>query len=330
MLKSMTTALVAGAALAVAGTANAAEITFKVAHGASDKHPFHKLVEMYKEAVEKKTNGRVEVQLFPNRQLGDDIDVLKAARAGTVDSALPSSVLFPWIVKAQALDALQLPFLISSYDNMEKMFESEPAQKMLASLDKVGLKGLSFAEGGLRHFLSTKGPVTKLEDFKGLKTRIVPAALHKAMWEAVGSNPTPVKYGEIYTALKTNLIDAVEINISSVESENLWESAKHLSKTGHYFWPAVLVHNKAKFDKLPKDVQAAMVAAGKEIIAPQVAYARDDEAKTEERLKAKGVQFYEFKDLAKMRSVMKPIVDKWTASDPLIPEFVAAAQKIEK
>lgn len=328
-LRFRTAALVVGTALVFAGSANAADITFKLAHGASDKHPFHKLAELYKASVEKKTGGKVEVQLFPNRQLGDDIDVLKAARAGTLDAAIASSVLMPWIVKAQSFDALQLPFLITSYDNLAKELVSEPARKMLASLDKVGLQGISIGEGGLRHFLSTKGAVTKLEDFKGLKTRIVPAALHKAMWEAVGSNPTPVKYGEVYTALKTNLIDAVEINTSSVETENLWESAKHLTKTGHYFWPGVLVHNKAKFDKLPKAVQTAMTEAGQEIIAPQVAYARDDEAKTEERLKAKGVKFYEFEDFPKMRAAMEPILRKWMATDPVIPEFVETARKIQ-
>ncbi|MEX2453711.1 MAG: TRAP transporter substrate-binding protein [Rhodospirillaceae bacterium] len=330
MFRSCTAALFLGAALAVAGTANAADITFKLAHGASDKHPFHKLAEYYKEAVEKKTGGKVSVELFPNRQLGDDIDVLKAARAGTVDAAIASSVLFPWIVKAQALDALQLPFLLTTYDNMSKMLQSESAQKMLASLDGIGLQGISIGEGGLRHFLSTKGPVRTLEDFKGQKTRIVPAALHKAMWEAVGANPTPVKYGEVYTALKTNLIDAVEINISSVETENLWESAKHLTTTGHYFWPGVLVHNKAKFDRLPEDVQTAMMEAGREIIGPQVAYTRDEEAETAERLKAKGVNIYPFDALPEMRKAMAPILAKWMESDPLIPEFVAAAEKLEK
>lgn len=329
MFRSITVALILGFGLTAAGTVSAAEITIKLAHGASDKHPFNKLATLYKEAVEKKTSGKVEVQLFPNRQLGDDIDVLKAARAGTVDSAIASSVLFAWIVKAQSMDALQLPFLVTSYDNMAKMFESESARKMLASLETVGLQGISIGEGGLRHFLSSKGPVKTLEDFKGLKTRIVPAALHKAMWEAVGSNPTPVKYGEVYTALKTNLIDAVEINISSVETENLWESAKHLTKTGHYFWPGVLIHNKAKFDKLPKDVQAAMMEAGREIIEPQVAYTRDEEAETAERLKAKGVHIYKFEDLPAMRKAMDPIVKKWMASDPIIPEFVAAAEKLE-
>ena len=329
MRKSVTAALLVGTAMVFAGSVNAADITFKLAHGASDKHPFHKLAELYKASVEKKTDGKVEVRLFPNRQLGGDIDVLKATRAGTLDAAIASSVLMPWIVKAQSFDALQLPFLIASYDNLAKLLVTKPAQEMLASLNKIGLQGISIGEGGLRHFLSSKGPVTKLEDFKGLKTRIVPAALHKAMWEAVGANPTPVKYGEIYTALKTKLIDAVEINTSTVETENLWESAKHLSKTGHYFWPGVLVHNKAKFDKMPKAVQAAMMEAGQEIIAPQVAFTRDDEAKTEELLKAKGVKFYEFEDLPKMRTVMEPIIKKWMATDPIIPEFVEAAKKIE-
>jgi tripartite ATP-independent transporter DctP family solute receptor len=330
VMRKLLPALLLGAALALGAQAQAAEITVKIAHGASVKHPFNKLVELFKEAVERKTGGRVEVQIFGNRQLGGDVDVLKGARAGTIDGAFASSVLFPWIVKSQSFDALQLPFLVSSYENLATLMSSEIGMKMLATLDKIGLKGLSFGAGGQRNFLSTKGPVTRLADFKGLKTRIVPAKLHKAMWVAVGTNPTPVKYGEIYTALKTKLIDAVEINISSVESENLWENAKYLSRTGHYFWPGVLVFNKARFEALPKDVQQAMIEAGREIIAPQVAYTKAQEIEATARLKAKGVKFYDFKDLAAMRELMVPIVKRWEATDPLIADYVAAARKLEK
>lgn len=204
------------------------------------------------------------------------------------------------------------------------------SQDLLAELDSAGLKGLSLGDGGLRHFLAIKGAVRTLPDFKGLKTRIVPVALHKAMWEAVGTNPVGLAYGEIFTSLQTKTIDAVEINVSSVFSENMWEAAKHLTLTGHYFWPGVLAFNKARFDKLPADVQKAMLDAGREIIRPQVQNtALNEDDKTKELLK-RGVQIHQFTDLAAMRERMKPIVDQWTTKDPKIASFVSFAQSVEK
>jgi tripartite ATP-independent transporter DctP family solute receptor len=316
-------------AVGAASVAQAQTYKIKVAHGASTKHPLHQYVEMYKKLVQQKTGGRVQIQIFGNRKLGGDKDVLLGVKAGTIDSGLVSSVLFALIVRKSSFDALQLPFVVSNYDNLAKMLTSAPAERMLGSLDDIGIKGLGFGEAGLRHFLSSKGPVTTLAAFKGLKTRIVPVPLHKAVWQAVGANPVGIAYGEVYTSMQTKVIDAVEFNASSVLAENLYENAKHLSLTGHYFWPLVMIHNKAKFDKLPKDIQAAMLAAGREATVMHVNYIRDVEAKTLKTLKAKGVKVYAFKDLAGMRQRMQPIVAKWIKRDPIIADYVAHARKIE-
>lgn len=327
LLTSATAGLAAAALLGT--TAQAQTYTFRVAHGASTKHPLHEYVEMYKRLVEAKTKGQVKIRIFGNRKLGGDKDVLLGVKAGTIDSGLVSSVLFALIVKKSSFDALQLPFVVSSYDNLAKMLTSAPAEKMLASLDDIGIKGLGFGEAGLRHFLARTGPVTTLAGFKGLKTRIVPVPLHKAVWQAVNANPVGIAYGQVYTSMQTNVIDAVEFNASSVLAENLYENAKHLSLTGHYFWPLVMIHNKAKFDKLPKAIQQAMIAAGREATVMHVKYVRDNEAATLKALKAKGVKVHEFKDLANMRKRMEPIVAKWMKRDPIIAEYVSMARKLE-
>ncbi len=328
--KMMLSAAAGVAVLALSGVvAQAADYTFKVAHGASTKHPLHQYVEMYKKLVEKKTGGKVEIKIFGDRKLGGDKDVLLGVRAGTIDGGLVSSVLFALIVKKSSFDALQLPFVVTNYDNLSKMLLSPTAGKMLATLDDVGIKGLGFGEAGQRHFLSRLGPVTTLAQFKGLKTRIVPVPLHKAIWSETGANPVGIAYGEVYTTMETKGIDAVEFNASSILSENLYKPAKHLSLTGHYFWPLVMIHNKAKFDKLPKDIQKAMIDAGREATEMHVAYVKADEVKVLETLKKKGVKVYEFKELDAMRKKMAPIIAKWVKRDPLIDEYVKAAGKLE-
>jgi TRAP-type C4-dicarboxylate transport system substrate-binding protein len=239
-------------------------------------------------------------------------------------------VLYSLVVKKPGFDALQLPFLLTTYDNEAQVLSSPAIHALLDDLASAGLKGLSIGEGGLRHFLSAKGPTTKIADFKGLKTRIVPVPLHKAIWEATGASPVGIAYGEVYTSLQTKVIDAVEINVSSVEGENMWEPAKHLTLTGHYFWPGVLSYNKAKFDKLAPEVQKALVDAGREIVVPQVMAAKKDEEAQANVLRKKGVNFYKFAELAQIRTQMKPILDQWGAKDKHIAAIIEVANKVER
>ncbi len=315
--------------IGLAATVQAQEVTFRLAHGASSQHPFQNYCQSYADLVAEKTGGRVKVEVVGDRQLGGDKDVLLGVRAGTIDSGLVSSVLFSLVVQQKSFDALQLPFVVTSYENLATMLTSKPAMDMLAGLDAVGMKGLGYGEAGQRHFISSKGPVTALADFKGLKTRIVPVPLHKTVWETVGANPVGIAYGEVYTSMQTKVIDAVEFNISSVESEKLFENAKDLSLTGHYFWPGVLVHNKEKFDALPADIQQAMIEAGRETIESHTLFVRDHEVASAERMKSEGVTVHEFTDLAAMRELMAPIVAKWEAQDPLIADYVSLARELE-
>ena len=149
---------------------------------------------------------------------------------------------------------------------------------------------------GQRHFVSVKGAVRKTADFAGLKTRIVPVPLHKEIWEAVGTTPIGLPYGEVYGALQTKVIDAVEINVSSMIGENLWEVGKHFTLTGHYFWPAVLVANKDAFQKYPKEVQQADREAAREAVPPTIAYGKKQDFEGRDELKKKGVNIYELED----------------------------------
>ena len=236
----------------------------RLAHAANEVHPGHIATVQFKAALEKLLPGRVNIQIFPNRQLGDDKQSLESAIAGTIELAGASGVLYPLVTGRPALAAYQLPFLIRDYDHFTKLATSDLAQKMLDDLAPAGLVGLQTTDIGQRNFLSVSKPVKTVADFAGLKTRIVPVPLHKQIWEAVGTAPIGLPYGEVYSALQTKVIDAVEINVSSVVGENLWEVGKYFTLTGHYPWHNVIVANKTFFDGLPPDVQAAMRKAGRD------------------------------------------------------------------
>lgn len=321
--------LAALALMFVSPDAHSQQIKIRLANAASPPHPFYKAGEMFKEGVEKGTGGKVEVQYLHSRQLGEDRQIVEGVMAGTIDATICSTITLTVLGKKTSFEALQLPFLISSYDNLAKVLTSPAAQALLEDLSTVGLKGLTLFEGGLRHFLSTKGPVTKVDDFKGLKIRVIGVPLHLAIWQAAGTSPVGMNYGEIYTSLQTRVIDGVEINVSSVESEKFWEPAKHFTYTGHYFWTGAIIYNKAKFDRLPADVQKVMIDVGRELIVPQVMATKNAEAEQVEMLKKKGVQFYQFAELPRMRELMKPLIEQRMAKDKNIAAFVEAVKAIE-
>lgn len=304
----------------------AQEITLKFGHAAASTHLFQDGLVMFADKVAAKTGGKVKIEVFGDRQLGDDKQLLEGVQLGTIDGALVSVPTIPLTLDAPAFDALQLPFLVPSYDRMAEVLSSDVGQQLLDTLSPLGIKGLGYIEAGQRHFLSRTKPVQSVADFKGLKTRIVPTPLHKAIWEAAGTSPIGMAFGEVFSALETGTIDAVEINLSSAYAESYYEAAKNLTLTGHYFWPGVLMMGGATFDGLPPEVQQAIVEAGHEVIAEQYALARDQEAEIAKKLEEKGVTISTLSDLPAMQALEQPVMDAWIARDPLIQTFVDAVR----
>lgn len=319
----------AAGAAAVAGfpyVARGAPMVLKLPHATAEVHPAHKSAVLFKEELEKRLPGKVTVQIFPNRQLGDDRQNLESVMAGTTELAIASTVLVPLVAKRASYDAWQLPFLIRGYDHFYQLTQTSVADKILDDLEPAGAVGLAVHEIGQRNFLSATRPVKSTADFQGLKTRIVPVPLHKEIWEAVGTNPIGLPYGEVYSAMQTKVIDAVEINVSSILGENLWEVGKYLTLTGHYPWPSVLAVNKPFFDKQPPEIQKALREAGKASVRGTIDYAKNQDFNNRKDLQAKGIQIFELSDLDVMKKKVRPILDKWAARSPLIAEFIKTAE----
>ena len=301
-------------------------IKMRLAHAANEIHPGHIAAVKFKEALEALLPGRVDLTIFPNRQLGDDKQSLESVIAGTIELGGSSGILYPLVTGQPGLNAYQLPFLIRDYDHFAQLATSDVAQEILDQLQPAGIVGLQTTDIGQRHFLSVAKPVRRIPDFAGLKTRIVPVPLHKLIWETVGVSPVGLAYGEVYGALQTHVIDAVEINVSSMLGENLWEVGKNFTLTGHYPWHNVIVANKTFFDGLPDDVKSAMRQAGRDSIAPTLAYTKNQDLAGRDELKAKGVEIFTLEDLDDMKKKVAPIVDQYSAQSDLIAKFVKLAQ----
>lgn len=314
------------ATLAMPHVARAAGTKMRIAHGANEVHPGHILVTSFAEALEELMPGGFNVQIFPNRQLGGDKQLLEGTVAGTMDVTAVSGVLIPLVTGRQAMNAWQMPFLVQDYKHFGELALGEVGQKILDDLKPAGLVGLATADTGQRNFLSINSTVASLPDFSGLKTRIVPVPLHKQIWETVGTSPVGLPYGEIYGALETGVIDAVEINVSSMLGENLWEVGKNFTLTGHYPWHMVTLMSQRYWDTLSDEQKAVATEAGRMSVSKTLAYAETQDLEGRETLKAKGVEITELSDLDVMRQQVAGMTDEWASKDALIAELVAAAR----
>ncbi|KAA2317289.1 TRAP transporter substrate-binding protein [Pseudooceanicola sediminis] len=320
----LSTALTTAIAFALPLAATAQEVTIKMGHAASSKHIFQTGLEMFAAKVAEKTNGNVAVEVYGDRQLGDDKQLLEGLQIGLINGALVSAPTLPLVLGASGFDALQMPFVVSSYGQLSEVLTSDLGDELLATLDDKSIKGVGFVEAGQRHFLSAGDPVTETAKFAGLKTRIVPIPLHKAIWEAIGVNPVGMAYGEVYSALETGTIDAVEINLSSIQSESLYDAADQVTLTGQYFWPGVIMLSGATWDSLSDADKAAVAEAGRETTTEAYALAAEQEADTIAFLKDQGVTINELSDLDVMQARTASVVDDWVEKDPMVARFVDA------
>ncbi|SOE16572.1 tripartite ATP-independent transporter DctP family solute receptor [Hoeflea halophila] len=317
--------IIAGVAMMVLPSlAEAQEVTLKMGHAAASTHIFHTGLEIFARKVDEKTDGNVKIEVYGDRQLGDDKQLLEGIQIGLIDGALVSSATLPLVLGAASFDALQQPFTVSSYEQLSAVLTSDLGDELLATLDEKNIKGVGFVDAGLRHFLSKDKPVTSLADMKGLKTRIVPIPLHKAIWETIGVNPIGMAYGEVYSALETGTIDAVEINVSSIKSESLYNAAKQVTLTGHYFWPGVIMISNAAWEKMSDADKAAVEAAGKEATTEAYALAASQDAETVAFLEANGVTINKLSDLDDLKALTASVVTTWQGKDPMIAKFTDA------
>lgn len=307
-----------------ASAAAAAVTTLRLGNATATTHPFHHGSMAFADAVSKATNGAVKVNVFPARQLGDDGSMLQQVQMGGLDLGVISQAVFTTTIPA--LNALQMPFLIPSYDAAGKVYTSDAGAKLLEKLSSLNMRGLGIYEGGFRHFLSTKALLQSPTDLKGLKTRVAQSPLQIDIFKALGASPTPLAYGEVYTALQTKTIEAVEINVSSIYGEKYYEVAKFFTLTGHYMWPGLLVMNKKKLESLPMDQQKAIIEAAKASVVPQVAKASNDERIQIEAIKKQGVQVSSVNNIQPFKDLVKTVYDKYESPEPAIKDFVAAVR----
>ena len=244
---------------------SAPKYTIKVGTIVSETHPdYITLRDVFKKKIEANSKGAIKVELYPNGQLGSDREMIESLQLGTLTMALPSSsALAGFEKKFQVLD---LPYLFKSKAVAYKALDGELGKTLDALLPKHGMVNLGYFENGFRHVTNNRKPIHVPADMKGLKIRTQENPMHIAFFKQIGANPTPMNYGEVYTALQQGTIDAQENPIAIVFDGKFFEVQKFYSLTGHVFSAIMLVANKPFMDKLPKDMHAIVMKAAKDFV----------------------------------------------------------------
>ena len=304
-----------------------AQAPAKFGFGSSDTHPQGLGVKRFVELVVAKTAGRVQVNTFGSGKLGSDPAMQSATQGGTIEIMVgPTSNLVGSIKEFALFD---LPYLVTSYKEADALLDGPVGQQLNARLDAIGLVGLAYWENGFRNFTNSKRPVTKLEDFAGLKTRVIQNPVFIDTFRTFGANPVPMAFTELYGALESRAVDAQENPVGLIDSQKFYEVQKFLSMTGHVYSPFIVLASKKWFDGLPPADKAAVRAAAVEAGTFQRAQQRAQAETLVNSLKSKGMQVNELApaELQRLRAAVQPVVAKY--SDSIGPELMKLVASVK-
>lgn len=234
-------------------------ITIRFAHCASDKSITNLAALFLKEDVEKKSNGRIKIEIFPNGVLGGDRELIEAMQRG--ENGLNITSTAPIVNFEPKLAVFDIPFLFPSMGTPEKtmkavyyIYDSKPAQELLTTLESSGIIGIDYMGYGFRELTANK-PIQKLEDLKGLKVRTMENKYHLALWEALGANPTPMSFNELYTALEQGTVDAQENPYELIYTMKFYEVQDYIINTDHINNTVIFEMSKKVYDSVPDDLK---------------------------------------------------------------------------
>jgi len=287
-----------------------------------DGYPTVEAVKYMGTVLSKLTNGKHSIKVFNNSALGAEKDTIEQAKIGAV--AMTRVNIAPMNNICPTTVVPTMPFLFHSKEHMRQVLDGPIGEEILKSCEAQGFIGLAFYDSGARSIYTVKKPVKTLADMKGLKVRVQQSDLWVALLEAMGANATPMPFGEVYTGLKTGLVDAAENNYPSYESSRHFEVAKFYAKTEHSMAPEMLLFSKKVWDGLTPDDQKALRQAAKESVPYMRKLWDEREEKSLAVVKAAGAQVIDV-DKPAFQAAMKPVYDKFI-SDPKLKDMIKRIQ----
>ncbi|ARF14927.1 TRAP transporter substrate-binding protein [Sporosarcina ureae] len=253
-----------------------ATYTLKFPHIVPTDHPAHKAALVFKDEVEKNSDGKVKVEVFANGELyGSDREIIEAIQLGNADISMVGS---PSIGNFdERFYVLDLPFLFASKEAPREALAGDLGKELSDGLGDINLKALGYGYDGFRHVLNNKKPITTPEDMKGSKIRVQESEIQQDIFNTLGANASPLAFGELYSALQQKTYDGMDSTLSLIDSSKFYEVQKYLTLTSHQYSGLAILFNNKLFDEMPADIQDIITEAGKKTEADYYQFVDEDE-----------------------------------------------------
>lgn len=283
----------------------------------------------FKELAEKYSDGSVTVDVFQDNQLGDDKTSVEGVQVGDIDIAVSSTSSLSTMYKDYYL--FDTPYLFLNAEEVYDIgFGGGAGEKIMEGVKDVGLKGMAMWENGFRNYTNNDHVVKHPADVKGQKIRTMENDIHLKAWSAIGANPTPMAFSELFTALQQGTVDGEENPIGIIQSNRFYEVQKYISLTQHVYTPYCVVMNPRKYDSLTNKQKEAVDRAMKEASSYQLKVSREEEEKALESMKEYGCEITVLTD-AQKQEFQKIIKDnnifEFAKSKMKHPEYFDEMQK---
>ena len=290
------------------------ERSFKLALQNPKGHPLEVGASKFSELVAAKSGGKLKVNVFPGGTLGGDAANVSALQGGTIEFVLLNSGILASQVKD--FEVFDFPFMFASAKEADAVVDGPFGEKLEAKLQDKGIVGLAYFELGFRQLTNSKRPVNTVDDIAGLKLRVIPNAINVDWVKALGANPTPLAFPELYAALEQKAIDGQENPLSVIQANKFYEVQKYLTLTNHQYNPQSLIFSKKIWDTLSPAEKKILEESALEASKFQRQVNRDAAAGQLDALKKAGMQVSEFSpaEQAKLREKLKPVIEKHGAA----------------
>lgn len=298
---------------------------FKIAHVTQESHIWHQTALKFGEELEKLSDGRFTVNLYPSSQLGQEKDYMLLLETGALDAAMLTNGYMS--TREESLNAWFLPFTFNTIEEAIEMTETEESKALLATLNKQGIKGLGFIFAGNRHMLLADGEVQSPDDLSGKKMRILGSPIMQMFWGEMGASPTAMPLSEVYTALQTGVIDGMDIDLDALMTEKYYETAENLTITNHMTFPAVFAISEKVYNDLAEEDQTIVDEATKRAIAWANEETVKRETETLQTLKDMGVNVVDLTDNSSFIEAKNSVIETYANKNELIKNFVEKANQ---
>jgi tripartite ATP-independent transporter DctP family solute receptor len=289
-------------------------------------------MQKFADIVAAKSGGKIKVQVIGGGSLGSESQQLSSVQGGVLDMTLPSATIVGTVVKDFTM--LDFPFSFNKEEQVDALVDGPWGKAVMAKLPEKGVIGLGFWETGFRQFTNSRKPIVNIEDLKGLKLRVIPNPMFMESFAALGTNPVPMAFTELYGALDSKAMDAQENPFAVIFTTKFYEVQKYLSVTSHVYTSNPVVISKKTWEKLSAEEQKLIQDAVTEGGLFQRKLSRETSKKFRQDLVGKGMQINDVpvSTLTKMKELTKPTIEKFSASynPALVSLYQSEMARIQK